>query len=152
MRYFIKSVYVSLIMTLFLANMANAQWVYLGRKALGRVQQFTGSLKNDQQLGFDLATVLIEAQADKVYRTALTILKDNTEMRITKKDDKTRTVEFTKGNLSAGLQANLLEDNLCQLVVISNGSTGKADPTSIVVNSVFRICREMNVSCQLAEQ
>ena len=152
MSYFIKSVFVTLIMTLFLSSTANAQWVYLGRKALGKVQQFTGSLKSDQQPGFDLATVIIEAQANKVYRTALSLLKDNKELKITKQDDKSRTVEFSKGNLSAGLQANLLDDNLCQLVVISNGSSEKPDPTSIVLNSVFRICREMKVSCQLAEQ
>ena len=73
------------------------------------------------------------------------------DWRITKKDDKSRTVEFSDGKVGAGLQISLLEDNLCQLLVVSTGTSGKSDTTSLVLNGVMRICKEMGVHCQLAD-
>jgi hypothetical protein len=145
--------YVAILLALsFLpAGTADAQWVYLGRKALGKVQQFTSERKDGRQPGFDVATVLIEARADKVYGKAMAILQQNKDLQITKKDEKARSVEFNNGKLRAGLQANALEENLCQLVVVSNGDSGQGDGTSVVLNSILRICKEMGVPCQAAE-
>jgi hypothetical protein len=93
----------------------------------------------------------LEAHADRVYSTAVNVLQNHKEWIITRKDDKSRTLEFSDGKLSAGLQINRIEDNLCQLLIVSAGTQGKADATSLVVNGVLRVCKEMGVHCQLAD-
>jgi hypothetical protein len=150
----VRSVAIFLTVTLLLSGIASAQWVYLGRKALGKVRQFTSEMemKNSQQPGYDVATVLLEARADKVYSTAVTMLQTHKDWRITRKEDKSRTIEFSDGKLSAGLQINRLEDNLCQLLIVSTGTPGKTDTTSLVLNGVLRVCKEMGVHCQVADE
>lgn len=150
----VRSVAIFLTVTLLLSGIASAQWVYVGRKALGKVRQFTSEMemKDSQQPGYDVATVLLEARADKVYSTAVTMLQTHKEWRITRKDDKSRTIEFSDGKLSAGLQINRLEDNLCQLIIVSTGTPGKTDTTSLVLNAVLRVCKEMGAHCQVADE
>jgi hypothetical protein len=136
-----------------LSGVASAQWVFLGRKALGKVRQLSSEVKGSQQPGFDVATVLLEAHADKVYRTAVTMLQAHAEWKITKRDDKSQTIEFSDGKITAGMQITSLEDNLSQLLVASTGSPqGKTDATSLVVNGVLRVCKEMGVQCQVADE
>jgi len=150
----VRSVAIFLTVTLLLSGIASAQWVYVGRKALGKVRQFTSEMemKNSQQPGYDVATVLLEARADKVYSTAVMMLQTHKDWRITRKDDKSRTIEFSDGKLSAGLQINRLEDNLCQLLIVSTGTPGKTDTTSLVLNAVLRVCKEMGAHCQVADE
>jgi hypothetical protein len=150
----VRSVAIFLTVTLLLSGIASAQWAYVGRKALGKVRRFTSEveMKNSQQPGYDVATVLLEARADKVYSTAVTLLQTHKDWRITRKDDKSRTIEFSDGKLSAGMQINRLEDDLCQLLIVSTGTPGKTDPTSLVLNGVLRVCKEMGVHCQVADE
>jgi hypothetical protein len=151
MRHITRFVAVFLALSLLLSGVASAQWVYVGRKALGKVRQITSEVKGGQQPGYDAASVLLEAHADRVYSTAVNVLQNHKEWIITRKDDKSRTLEFSDGKLSAGLQINRIEDNLCQLLIVSAGTQGKADATSLVVNGVLRVCKEMGVHCQLAD-
>lgn len=158
----LRSVAIFLIALMSLSGVANAQWVTLGRKALGKIKQLTSEAtepsgqqserdtKNAPQPGYDAATVLLEARADKVYGAAINILQANKDMRITKKDDKALTIEFTDGKLAAGMQVSSLGDNISQLLVVST-KTGKAG-TSIVLNGIMRVCREMGVHCQTADE
>jgi hypothetical protein len=141
-----------LIISLFGTGLANAQWVYLGRKALGKVRQLSSEMKNSQQPGYDVASVLLEARAENVYKTAITMLQSHAEWKITQRDDKTGSIEFTDGKITAGMQVSRLEDHLTQIIVVSTGAPGKTGPTSLVVNGVLRVCREMNVHCQMAEE
>jgi len=146
--------FVALFLTvfLFLSGVADAQMVFLGRKALGKVRQLTGEMKGSQQPGYDVATVLLEARADKVYSTAVNVLQANKDWTITQKDDKSRSVEFSDGKRTAGMQVSSLDDNLSQLLIVSTVTSGKTDTTSLVLNSVLRVCKEMNVHCQLADE
>jgi hypothetical protein len=150
--YITRFVVVFLAVSLFLSGAASAQWVFLGRKALGKVRQLSSEVKDSQRPGYDVASVLLEAHAEKVYNTAVTMLQAHKEWKITQKDDKSRTLEFTDGRLSAGMQINRLEDNLCQLLIASTGTSGKTGTTSLVVNGVLRVCNEMGVHCQVSDE
>jgi len=152
MMIILRFIAVFLTVSLLVSSVANAQWVFLGRKALGKVHQLTSDMKGSQQPGYDVATVLLEARAEKVYSTAVMMLQAHKEWKITQKDDKSRTVEFSDGRLTAGMQVSPLEENLTQLIVASTGTPGKTDPTSLVVNGVLRVCKEMAVHCQLANE
>lgn len=153
----LRSIAIGLIFSLLFAGTADAQWVFVGRKALGKVKQLTSQAdsyqqsleagqKNVPQQGYDAATVLLEAPADKVYSTAISIMQTNKDVRITKKDDKALTIEFTHGSLAAGMTISPLSDTISQLLVVST-KAGTAD-SSLVLKAILRICGEMGVHCQ----
>ena len=97
---------------------AQAQWVMVARAVAGRVQQMSDRSKDGS--GFDVATVVLEANADKVYQTAIKNLSARTDLKITKQDAKKRMVQFTNGQQVASLQATPLGDKITQLVIASN--------------------------------
>ena len=137
---------------LFLSGIADAQMVFLGRKALGKVRQLTGEMKGSQQPGYDVATVLLEANAERVYSTAISVLAANKDWTITQRDDKSRSVEFSDGKRTAGVQVSYLDEHLTQLLIVSTVTSPRTDTTSFVLNSVLRVCKEMGVHCQLGDE
>ena len=132
-------------------GVAQAQWVFLGRKAVGAINRLTSQAFEKHGQGYDVATVLLEANADKVYRTALDLLKGNPDMTINYREDAGREIEFTDGKLLVGMKVGRLEDNLCQLLISSIVTSGKPSATSFVVEKVFQICDKMGVHCTLAK-
>ncbi len=97
---------------------AQAQWVMVARAVAGRVEQMSDRSKDGS--GFDVATVVLEANADKVYETAIKNLSARTDLKITGKDARKRMVQFTNGVQVASLQATPLGDKITQLVIASN--------------------------------
>jgi hypothetical protein len=126
-----------------------AQWVMVARAVAGRVQQMSDRSKDGS--GFDVATVVLEANADKVYQTAVKNLSARTDLKITKQDEKKRIVQFTNGPQVASLQATPLGDKITQLLIASNLAP-QPDATSLVVQGVLHVCKEMDVECTLEGQ
>jgi hypothetical protein len=133
------------------AGVAQAQWVFLGRKALGVVNRVVSQGFEKQGQGFDAASVLLEADADKVYDTAIDLLKGNPNFRITHRDDPSRTVEFTDGKTLVGLKVSHIEDKVSQILIGSTMTDGAPSSTPIVVDKVFQVCEKMGVHCTLAK-
>ena len=71
--------------------------------------------------------------------------------KITNQDAKRRVVQFTNGSLIASLQATPLGEKITQLVIASNLGP-QPDATSLVVQGVLRVCKDMNVECTLVGQ
>lgn len=133
----------------FTAVAAQAQWVMVARAVSGQVQRMSN--KSSNGAGYDVATVVLMANADKVYQTALTSLKANhPDVTINSSDAKKHEIKFSKGAQIASMQATPLGNDLTQLVVASN--LGPADATPIVVEGVMRVCKQMNVVCTLSNQ
>jgi hypothetical protein len=143
---------VLLAVSFFVADISQAQMIFLGRKAVGKVRQLTSETTSGQQSGYDAATVLLDAQADKVYGKAVDLLQANKDYRITRKDDRARTVEFTDGKRIAGIQISPLDDHLCQMLIVSTGTSSTAETTSLVMNAVLRVCKEAGVHCEPAKE
>src|SRR5271169_3404911 len=129
---------------------AQAQWVMVARAVAGRVQQMSDRSKDGS--GFDVATVVLEANADKVYQTAIKNLSARTDLKITQQDARRRLVQFTNGAQVAGMQATPLGEKLTQLVIASSLTAAQPDATSPVVQGVLKVCKEMNVECSLANE
>lgn len=146
----VRFVAVFLAVSFLVTEFAQAQWVLVGRKAVGKVRQLTSETTGGQQPGYDAATVLLDARADKVYGKAVDLLQANKDYRITRKDDRALTVEFTDGRRIAGMQISPLEDHLCQMLIVSTGTSATAETTSLVMNAVLRVCKEMGVHCEPA--
>ena len=65
---------------------AHAQWVFVARKVIGRVESMTQSQQKSDTPRYDVATVMLEADPDKVYQTVLATVA-------THKDYKTRPAQ-----------------------------------------------------------
>jgi len=127
---------------------AQAQWVMVARAVSGQVQRMENKSNNGS--GYDVATVVLMANADKVYQTALNGLKTNhPEIKITSNDAKKREIKFSKGDQVASMQATPLGEKLTQLVIASNLGP-QPDATSLVVEGVMKVCKQMNVVCTMA--
>lgn len=134
---------------LFSALSAQAQWVMVARAVAGRVEQMTNKPASGNG-GYDVATVVLEANADKVYDTALQALRARTDLTITSSDAKKRVIKFSKGDQIASMQTTPLGDKLCQLVIASNLTGAQPDATSLVVQGVMKVCDQMHVVCTMS--
>ncbi len=122
-----------------------AQWVMAARAAKNRIQRMT---QKSGTGGYDVATVILEAAPVRVYDKALKTLKEHSDITITQNDSKAGKIQFRKGQEVAGLQISQLGDNLTQLVIASSVSTtAQPTTTSLVLDAVLRVCKEMNVEC-----
>jgi hypothetical protein len=134
---------------LLVAASASAQWVMVARAVSGRVQQM--SHKPASGAGYDVATVVLEAKAEKVYATALSSLKSHPGITVTKNNDQQRKIDFTNGQQDASLQATPLGDKLTQLVIASNLTAAEPSATSLVVQGVMKVCAQLKVECTLVQ-
>ena len=139
-------------LTIFVLAMSlasQAQWVAVARPVSGRIQQM--QQKNaDGPGGYDVATVVIEAPAQKVYDTAIQRLQAHSaQVKVIAQNAKKREVAFSNGTQTASLQANMLGDKLTQLVVASTLDPAEPSATSFVVKSIQNVCAQLKVECTL---
>jgi len=128
------------------ADVAQAQWVFLARRAVGRIEQMSQtSPKGDT--AFDTATVIVDVPADKVFETVQRSIRTAQGITVTREDASARRIEFTDGARNAGIQAISLGDNLTQLMVSSAHSVGSDKPTSQIVERIINVCKQMGVEC-----
>ncbi len=128
---------------------AQAQWVAVARAVSGRIQRMQQKGANGQG-GYDVATVVIEAPAQKVYEVALQRAQAHaSEVKLLEQNPRQRIVAFTNGTQTASLQANPLGDKLTQLVVASTLDPAQPSATSLVIKSIQNVCTELKVECTL---
>ena len=142
------------IAALFTASVAEAQWVLLARRAVGRVEQMSQQSTQSNGPSYDSAAVMLEAPADKVYAAAVRGVKgaEAKGIRITREDNSTLVVQFTNGEQVAGIKVSPLGDNLSHLLVTSAHTGTQPNAAALVMDSVLRVCKEMNVECTRAQQ
>ena len=139
-------------LVLSMVPFAEGQWVIVARAVSGQIEHMQEKSSSGKG-GYDVATVVVEAPAVKVYETALQRLHAHADqVTVTKENSKKRTVSFTNGTVTASLQANPLGDKLTQLIVASTLDPAQPDTTSVVVKSIQQVCTELKVECTLADQ
>ena len=132
---------------LALAGVADAQALFLARRAIGRIEQMSQSSPGTGA-SYDTASVIVEVAPDKVFDTIKRLLAQNTEVRVTRSDDARHSIEFTDGTQIGGIQVNALNDNLSQLMVSTAHPGITTSTTSTIVTRILNVCRELNVVCQ----
>jgi hypothetical protein len=128
---------------------ADAQWVFVARKAMGRIQHMREERQQSGQPGYDFATVLLDAPADKVYSTALEMARKNTAVRILMQDPGQRRLQLAEGDRTATLNVVPFSDDVSQLLIAGQAGRGEDSTSSRVVQAVLRVCKEMNKHCQI---
>jgi len=136
--------------TMLASSLAEAQWVLLARKAVGRVQQMSQQQPNGGA-AYDSAAVMIEVPAEKVYAVAVRNVKAASGVSVTEQNDTQRLIQFSNGEQIAGLQVNALSDNLSQLMITSAHSGTPQNAAATILERVLKLCAEMNVECSRAQ-
>ena len=139
-------------LTMLVATAAEAQWALVAKRAIGRVEQMS---QQSQQAGgpsYDSAAVMLEAPADKVFAAVLTGVRNNTRgLKITREDSAGLVVQFTNGEQIAGIKVSALSDTVSHLLVTSAHAGSQPNAAALVMDSVLRVCKEMNVECAPAK-
>ena len=141
------------LVALFASSLAEAQWVTVARRAIGRVEQMSQQSPQPDGASYDSAAVVIEAPAEKVYAAVLRGLANNTQgMKITFENAQQRLVEFSNGQQIAGIKVSALGDDLTHMLISSAHRGNQPDAAALVLDSVLRVCAEMKVECSRAQQ
>ena len=136
---------------LAISSIADAQAVFLARRAIGRVEQMS---QQSQQGGanYDSAAVMLDAPVDKVYAAVVRGLHNSQGITITREDPVARLVQFTNGQQIAGIKVSELGDNLTHMLISSAHTGNQPNAAALVLNAVLRVCKDMNVECSQAKQ
>ena len=132
---------------LLASSVAEAQWVLLARRVVGRVETMSQQSKDAGGASYDTATVMLDAAPDKVYDAVLRHVRARADLTMTQNDASSMVVQFTNGQQIAGVKVNPMGDNLAQLLVTSAHTASQPNAADLVVDAVLRVCREMNVEC-----
>jgi hypothetical protein len=134
-------------LVLLVTSGASAPWVFVGRKAIGKIERMTQPRTGDAP-GYDLATVVIKGKTDKVYSTAVKAIESASKYHITRQDSAERIIDFTDGTHSAGIKISQVNDDIVHLLIVSVVS-GQDSTTSLVLSGVMRVCKEMGANCSI---
>ncbi len=140
------------IAALFASSIAEAQWVMLARRAVGRVEQMSQQSAQPGGANYDSAAVMLEAPADKVFATVVTGVRKAQGITVTREDPSAMLIQFTNGQQIAGIKVASLGDNLTHLLISSAHTGNQQNAAELVLNSVLRVCKDMNVECSQARQ
>jgi len=124
----------------------NTPWGLIAKRAVGRVEQVVQQPENGQP-GVQVATVILDAPAQKIYATTLATIKQNQSVKITAENDAGRSVVITDGTHKATLTIKSMGDDLSQLVVVATDNNPQDKTTGRVVQAVMRICQQMQKQC-----
>ena len=128
---------------------ADAQWVFLARRAVGRIHHMAEGSQPGGRPGYDFATVILDAPADKVFATALEMARKNTAVRVVMQDPGQRRLQITEGDRTATLNVVPFSDDVSQLLIAGQAGPNEDSTASRVVQAVLRVCKEMNKECQV---
>ncbi len=132
------------------STVADAQWVLLARRAVGRVEQMSQQSPQAGGASYDAAAVMLEAPVDRVYAAVVNGLANKPELRVTREDRSTWLVQFTNGQQIAGIKLAPLTENLTHMMISSAHTGTQPDASALVLNAVLRVCKDMNVECSQA--
>jgi hypothetical protein len=142
-------VFASMLLTIAPFSPADAQWVFVARKALGRIQHMREENQPGGRPGYDFATVILDAPADKVFATALDMARKNSAVRVVMQDPGQRRFQVAEGDRTATLNVVPFSDEVSQLLIAGHAGPGEDSTTSRVVQAVLRVCKQMNKHCEV---
>ena len=144
--------------TLIIATQASAQWVFLARRVVGRVESMSQQTNTGTLI--DTASVIVDRPLDRVYdtvRRSIDSARDSQGIAIKSADDAGHVVQFTRGDQTASIRVSELGDNVSQLLVTSSRPAAttvdkvETSGTSIIVERILAVCKAMDVHCEEAK-
>jgi hypothetical protein len=148
MRFAAPMLAASVLLSVLPLASAQAQWVFVARKAAQRIHQMTQPEQNGRA-GYDFATVILEAPADRVFAVALDRARRNTAARVLMADPGAMRLQVAEGDRTATLNVVALNDQVSQLMIAGSAGKGEGPTSSYVVAAVLRVCAEMKKECSV---
>jgi len=145
----LSSVPAGAVLSLVPLGPAEARWVFLAREVLGRIKHMTQGGQPADRPGYDLATVILEAPADRVFATAVRMARKNPAVRIVSENSGQRRLQVAEGDRTATLNVVSFSDDVSQLLIAGHARPGEGPTASLVVQAVLRVCREMGKHCEV---
>lgn len=143
------TVLVGLALSVLPVGPAEAQWVMLARRAVGRIHHMAEANQQGGRTGYDFATVILEAPADRVFATAVQMARRNPAVRVVSEDSGQRRLQVAEGDRTATLNVVPFNDEVSQLLIAGHAGPGEGPTASLVVQAVLRICKEMGKHCEV---
>jgi hypothetical protein len=131
------------------SGLADAQWVLLARRAIGRIEQMQQQTPQSGEV-MDTATVIIDAPADRVYAILAQRIRAAPAVTVTRTDDANRSLEFSNGSQIASMRVTVLGDSLAQLLVSAAGA--QPSPMPLIVDHILAACKELKVECERTQK
>jgi hypothetical protein len=120
---------------------SSAQFVAIARK-----------IKSMNSGGNDVATVILDAGAARVYKAVIDTLSASPKTRITKRDNPKRHVEFTIGSSDVSMQVDSLDKGLCQIMVLGKEDQNSSkNTTNSAVNAILSVSRKAGIKCSVKQ-
>ena len=86
-RLFVTSAFAVSLLAMVPLTQAATPWGMIAGRVIGRVEKLSQPPKDDQA-GFDVATVVLNADAAKVYATTVGMLRKNQQVHVTTEDSR----------------------------------------------------------------
>jgi len=126
---------------------AKAQWVFVARKVIGRIDSMQQKPSQDAPT-YDVATVILEAPAENVYRKVIETARSNPENKLMNQDDAHRSLDVVRSGYTVGIHVVELQDKLSQLLIATALKPGQAQSaTPFAVERVLAVCASLHVTC-----
>jgi len=132
-----------------LPTAAEAQWVFVARKAAQRIHHMTEGGVGGQP-GYDFASVVLEVPADRVFAVALDRAQKNRQVRVLMSDPVARRLQVAHDDRTATLNVVELSEGVSQLLIAGRSRPNEQAASSEIVAAVMRICAEMGKTCELS--
>ncbi|MCE7528218.1 hypothetical protein [Polynucleobacter sp. IMCC 30228] len=127
----------------------SAQWIFAAKHIEGRINQLTQDDQNGKPTA-QMATVVLNAPASKVYATAINLAKQNQAITIVSQDASTLKLKVSENNKSITLKVVPLSDQSAEIMISASApADGDASSTSTAAASILKICAQMNKKCSL---
>jgi hypothetical protein len=133
------------------STIAEAQWVLLARRAIGRIEQVSQPTPGGA-VTVDTSTVIVDAPADKVYARLARSIRDSQRVKVSGDDAASMAMQFTDGVDMASVKVSVLGDGLAQLVVSATNHGAQPAPMAAIVDRIIAVCGEIGVECRRAQQ
>jgi hypothetical protein len=125
---------------------AQAQWVFVAKKVLGRVNQMTTEPEGTNP-GFAMASVIVGADAKRVFQVVSTQLHANPALRVLNESSNTGKVNFARGGQSAGISVVALNPTTAQMTIAASIAPNQTSPMPELIAAVQRVCAALKKAC-----
>lgn len=126
---------------------AEAQWVFVARKAAQRIHHM--AIENEQANGprREFVTVILEAPADRVFATALETARANRALHILMTDPAQRRLQVAEGDRIGTINVAELGNDVSQLMIAGTSPANEPPASSRVIATVMRLCEQLKKQC-----
>ncbi|MEH6454392.1 MAG: DUF3568 domain-containing protein [Psychromonas sp.] len=129
------------IILILLASISVSGCAGIGLATVGAVMYYKSQ-------SHEVASVDIEAPADKVYKTAVEILNKNPDVIIVNQDDSLKLLDLRQNDKSGSIKVSSINEKLSKLTITSDVT---ADNEVTPLSGVLKICKDLKVKCEVSD-